>query len=68
MGEIREHVERHGWHVGTLIHDAIVVEAKEGPNQAEKEALEKEVQRALREAVERRGWDRGTARAKVTAY
>ena len=49
-----------------MIHDAIIVQ-KQGqePESAEQKKLGEAVETALTEAMEERGWMRGTARAKV---
>lgn len=61
-------LEKNGWHVGTLIHDAIIIERKDRNVDAHKEKAE--ITRIVHEALEQemceRGWGAGLARAKVT--
>ena len=66
MLKIQQRLEKLGWKTGTLIHDAIIVQ-KQGqePESAEQKELAEAVETALTEAMEERGWMRGTARAKV---
>ena len=66
MLKIQQTVDKLGWKTGTLIHDAIIVQ-KQGqePEPAEQAKLSKAVEEALTEAMEERGWMKGTARAKV---
>ena len=66
MLKIQRSLEKLGWEIGTLIHDAIIVQ-KQGqePESVEQRKLSEAVETALTEAMEERGWRRGTARAKV---
>ena len=48
-----------------MIHDAIVVQKKSEQDQAEQRRLELTVEAALSDAMDERGWARGSARAKV---
>ena len=64
MTQLRKRVADAGWHAGTLIHDAIIVE-KDGQAR-EFLRLSAEVENALAAAAEERGWRRGLLRAKVT--
>ena len=64
MTQLRKRVADAGWHAGTLIHDAIIVE-KDGQAR-EFRRLSAEVEDALAAAAEERGWRRGLLRAKVT--
>ena len=65
MLKIQQHAEKQGWKTGTLIHDAIVVQKKSEQDQAEQRRLELTVEAALSDAMDERGWARGSARAKV---
>ena len=49
-----------------MIHDAIIVQRKDEQDPTEQRKLEQVVEMALFEAMEERGWARGSARAKVT--
>ena len=67
MLKIQQAVGKLGWETGTLIHDAIIVQRKDEQDPTEQKKLEQVVEMALFEAMEERGWTRGSARAKVTA-
>ena len=66
MLKIQRSLEKLGWQTETLIHDAIIVQ-KQGqePESAGQAKLSEAVETALTEAMDERGWRRGTARAKV---
>ena len=66
MAQLRKRMADAGWHTGTLIHDAIILE-KDGQAR-EFRRLRAEVDDALAAAAaeEERGWRRGLLRAKVT--
>jgi len=65
MQRVQARVEREGWRVGTMIHDAIIVTRHKGGD--DKAKLVATVQAALEEATAERGWATGLIRAKVTA-
>ena len=66
MLKIQQAAGKLGWETGTLIHDAIIVQRKDEQDPTEQKKLEQVVEMALFEAMEERGWTRGSARAKVT--
>ena len=66
MLKIQQAAGKMGWETGTLIHDAIIVQRKDEQDPTEQRKLEQVVEMALFEAMEERGWARGSARAKVT--
>ena len=61
-------LEKQGWHTGTLIHDAIIIERKDEKTDSHREKAEitRIVQETLEEEMNARGWGAGLARAKVT--
>ena len=67
MLKIQRAVSELGWETGTLIHDAVIVQRVSKYDPTEQRKLERAVDTALSEAMEERGWTRGSARAKVTA-
>ena len=67
MLKIQRAVSERGWETGTLIHDAVIVQRVSKYDPTEQRKLERAVDTALSEAMEERGWTRGSARAKVTA-
>ena len=66
MLKIQQAAGKFGWETGTLIHDAIIVQRKDEQDPTEQRKLEQVAEMALFEAMEERGWARGSARAKVT--
>ena len=66
MLKIQQALSKLGWETGTLIHDEIIVQRKDEQDSTEQRKVEQAVEAALFEAMEERGWARGSARAKVT--
>ena len=66
MLKIQRALSELGWETGTLIHDEIIVQRKDEQDPTEQRKVEQAVETALFEAMEERGWTRGSARAKVT--
>ena len=66
MLKIQQALSKLGWETGTLIHDEIIVQRKDEQDPTEQRKVEQAVEAALFEAMEERGWARGSARAKVT--
>ena len=66
MLKIQQALSKLGWETGTLIHDEIIAQRKDEQDPTEQRKVEQAVEAALFEAMEERGWTRGSARAKVT--
>jgi len=66
MLKIQQALSKLGWETGTLIHDEIIAQRKDEQDSTEQRKVEQAVEAALFEAMEERGWARGSARAKVT--
>ena len=64
MRALRTALEQDGWKVGSLIHDAIIVEKK---NEArERETLYTATQKVLERVSEENGWGGGILTFKIT--
>ena len=64
MRALRTALEQDGWKVGSLIHDAIIVEKK---NEArERETLYTATQNVLERVSEENGWGGGILTFKIT--
>ena len=64
MRILRAAVEERGWKVGSLIHDAVIVDKKHEAR--EREELCAVAQLVLDDISEDKGWGRGILRAKIT--
>ncbi len=64
MRSLKATLERDGWKVGSLIHDAIIVEKKNEVR--EREALYAATQPALDRISEENGWGGGILTFKIT--
>ena len=64
MRVIREKIGSAGWHIGTLIHDAVVI-TRDGRDD-ERGELERNATAAVREACSQGGWDPDLLRFSMT--